>query len=94
LPQQKKEETSPLQIAALFCVLVGSAMIATTYSGILELFKGYIGGIVLLATGATLFSYDKAPEQTTQSLVAFLSFLYSIVKSLVGIVKSWLAARS
>jgi len=68
-------------------------MIATTYSGILELFKGYIGGIILLAAGATLFAYDKAPDQTVQSLTAFLNFLHAIAKSLVELVKSRLVKK-
>jgi len=93
LPQRKEQETSPLQVAALFCIVIGGAMIATTYSGILELFKGYIGGIVLLAAGATLFAYDKAPDQTVQSLTAFLDFLYAIAKSLVEFVKSLVAKK-
>lgn len=65
-------------------------MIASTYSGVFELLKGYIGGILLLAAGATLFAYDQAPDKTVQSLKAFLSFLLAIAKSLVELVKSWL----
>lgn len=68
-------------------------MIATTYSGALELLEGYIGGIILLATGATLFAYDQAPDQTVQSLTKFLNFLYAVVKNLVELVKSWLVKR-
>lgn len=93
MPRRKEEETSPLKAAALFCIVVGGAMIATTYSGILELFKGYIGGIILLAAGATLFAYDKAPDQTVQSLTAFLNFLHAIAKSLVELVKSRLVKK-
>jgi len=43
---------------------------------------------VLLAAGATLFAYDKAPDQTVHSLTAFLDFLYAIAKSIVEFVKS------
>jgi len=68
-------------------------MIATTYSGALELFEGYIGGIILLATGATLFAYDNAPDQTVQSLTKFLNFLYAIAKDLVELLKSWVVKR-
>jgi len=65
-------------------------MIATTYSGILELFQGYLGGIVLLAVGATLFAYEKAPNKTVQIYRSLLDFLVKIVKILYGLVKSFL----
>jgi len=88
LPRRKKEETSALQTAALFCIIIGGAMIATTYSGILELFQGYLGGIILLAVGATLFAYEKAPEETVHVYRSLLGFLKYIIKSLFELVKS------
>ena len=88
MPRRKKEETSALETAALFCIIVGVAMIATTYSGILELFQGYLGGIVVLAIGATLFAYEKAPEETVHIYRSLLDFLKHIIKSLFELVKS------
>ena len=90
MPKREVEEADPLQVAALFCVIVGAAMLATTYSGSFDLFKGLISGIVLLAAGATLFAYDKAPKQTVQSLSKFLNFLRAIVNGLFEIIKTHL----
>jgi hypothetical protein len=93
LRSRKEGKTSVLQTAALFCIVVGVGMIASTYSGVLELFMGYVGGILLLATGATLFAYDQEPDKTVQSLKAFLNFLLAVAKSLAGIAKSRLEQR-
>ena len=90
---RKEGKASVLQTAALFCIVVGVGMIASTYSGIFELLMGYIGGILLLVTGATLFAYDQEPEKTVQSLKAFLNFMLAVTKSLAGIAKSKLQQR-
>ena len=56
-------------------------MIATTYSGILELFKGYIGGITLLAAGATLFASKKRHQELNRLMkrTSIISFALSLM---------------
>lgn len=88
MPRKKSEETDVLGTAALLCVVIGIGMIATKYTGIFDLFQGYLGGIIFLAVGVTLFAYKNNPEGTVDSLKALLNFLANIVKGLFELVKS------
>lgn len=85
---KRKQEDGPLQVAALLCILVGIAQLAAKYYGVLEFFWGYISGIICIATGVTLFAFDKAPNETLGILKAFLNFLIRIAKGLIDFVKS------
>ena len=89
--KEDEEEASPLQVAAFFCIIVGIAQLATTYTGILELFGGYVTGIVCIATGVTLFAFDKSPDKTLQILKMFFDFLLKIFKGLAAFVRSRLS---
>jgi len=75
MPKRKKrEEDSPLQVAALLCIVIGAAQLATTHSGLLELVGGYTSGIIFIAAGVTLFAFDRVPEESLQILKAILRF--------------------
>lgn len=89
----EQEEYSPLQVAALFCVVVGVGQLAATYYGALDLIGGYVSGIIILAAGITLFAFDKAPNETLRILKAFLSFVHKIFKIFVDFVKSLLSKK-
>lgn len=86
--KREQEEYSPLQVAALFCIVVGVAQLATQYYSVLELIGGYTSGIICIAAGVTLFAFDKAPNETLRILKAFLSFVRKIFKILIDFVKS------
>lgn len=89
--KRQQEEYSPLQVAALFCVVVGVGQLAATYYGTIDLIGGYASGIIILAAGVTLFAFDKAPDETLGILKAFLNFVHRIFKIFVDFVKSLLS---
>lgn len=88
--RSREKEPSPLEVATLLCTIIGAGMIAATYSNVLDLFQGYLGGIILLVLGATLFAYEKAPKETVRIYTSLLNFLKKVVTYLFRLVVSFL----